>query len=129
MSGAFAAQHSRALASIKRKGGVALSFTRKLPGTLDATTNTFTGASSSSIAGYAIEVQSDPEQLEQLSLLLKKSHTFFFVPTTYGLLAVDKSFVQPNDLCAWNNDTWSARDVRALAPDGVVITARIVVTM
>jgi hypothetical protein len=114
-------QHAGALALVTRKGA-SVTFTRRSPGTHTATTGRFASASSSSIAGSAVQVASEPEQLRALSLVETDAPTLFFVPSTYGQM--------PDELdeVTWNSLTYRVRAIQRIAPDGTAIAARVVVS-
>jgi hypothetical protein len=96
-------------------------FTRRTA-TYDATTDTQTVAEST-IAGSAIQVRGDPRRYVALGLVLSEMPTLFFAPATYGECPA------PGDTVVWpdGGDTWAVRDVDPIAPDGVVIAARVVI--
>ena len=50
--------------------------------------------------------------------------TLFFSPTDYNLEAFSDDFVQPGDTCVWGTKTYTVRDVAPIAPDAVVIAAK-----
>ena len=80
--------------------------------------------STSTIAGSAIQVRGDPQRYAALGLKLDTMPTLFFTPTTYG----DEPL--PGDTVTWpvqNGDLYTVRDVSPIAPDGVLIAARIVI--
>jgi hypothetical protein len=79
------------------------------------------------VTGSAIQVRSDPERLKALGLTLTIAITLLFTPTTYGLRAQTADFVQPLDTVEWNGQTYTVKDVEPVAPDGIVIVARVVV--
>ena len=74
------------------------------------------------ITGSAIQVRGLPETYRALGLIDSESPTLFFTPTTYG----DKPI--PGDTVVWSGVTYTAVQVNEIAPDGVVIAARIVVS-
>lgn len=65
----------------------------------------------------------DPETYRNLGLIQSQAPTLLFVPTTYGQVP------QPGDTAPWpaGGDTFTVRDVRVIAPDGVVIAAYVVI--
>ena len=103
-------------------------FSRVSPGTYDATTDTYTSPSTSTIAGSAIQVRGDPVRYQALSLVLSEAPTLFFVPTDYNLRAFTSEFVMPGDTVEWNEQEFTVRDVIVTsAPDGFVVCSRIIV--
>lgn len=103
-----------------------ITFTRKTE-TYDASTDTYTNIVTSTVTGNAIAVRGNPERYRALGLALTKSPTLFFSPTEYGLRAFSSDFVQPGDTCSWAGQTFTAQDVDPIAPDGIVIAARIII--
>ena len=84
----------------------------------------------STIAGGAIQVRGTPATYARLGLTESQAPTLLFTPGTYGLLAWTDEFVRPGDTVEWpdGGTTFTVRDVAPLAPDGIVIFARIVVS-
>ena len=82
----------------------------------DAVTPTVT-----TVTGEAIQVRPSLQRYQALGLVLATMPTLFFTPTTYGEVP------KPGDTVEWADETYTVRDVDPIAPDGVVIAARIVV--
>ena len=106
---------------------MAITFTRTTPGTYNPATSTYSGASATTITGSAIAVRGDPERYVALSLIPSMAPTLLFTPDLYTLHSFTPEFVMPGDTVAWNGVTFTVRDVSPVAPDGVVILARIIV--
>lgn len=102
-------------------------FVRTSPGIQDPTTEKFSGASSSGITGAAIQVRGDPMRYAALKLSIDTMPTLFFTPTVYGLRANTDDFVIPGDSVVWAGKTFIVKSVDPIAPDGIVIAARIIV--
>jgi hypothetical protein len=98
-----------------------ITFTRTSPGTLDATTNTFSSGAATTITGNAIEVRPNPTRYTALGLVLTTMPTLFFSPTTYG------DTPAPGDVVVWAGVSRTVKDVERIAPDGVTIAARVVI--
>ena len=101
---------------------MAITFTRTAH-TTDPVTGLST-TSSSTITGSAIQVRGDAQRYDALGLKLDTMPTLFFSPTTYGNEPL------PGDTVTWpasNGDVYTVRDVAPIAPDGVLIAARIVI--
>lgn len=81
----------------------------------------------STITGNAIQVRGNPQRYKALGLTLERMPTLFFTPTDYNLEANGTAFVQPGDTVPWGSLTYTVKDVEPIAPDNVVIAARIVV--
>ena len=90
--------------------------------TLDASTSTTT-----TVTGSAIQVRGKPETYRALSLIESQNPTLLFTPTDYDLHAGSAEFVKPGDTVTWASQVYTVKDVAPVAPDGVVIIARIVV--
>lgn len=108
---------------------MASTFTRISPGTYDPTTGTYSGATTSTITGSLLKVRSDPVRFKALSLNLQKHITLLFSADSYTYHDLTTDFVLPGDTIVWNNLTLTVADVDATAPDGVVICARIAVSV
>ena len=100
---------------------MSLTFTRSTR-TYTATTDVATVAETT-ITGSAIQVRGDPRRYQALGLVLTDMPTLFFSPTTYG------DAPEPGDTVTWptGGHTWTVKDVDPIAPDGVLIAARIVI--
>lgn len=96
-------------------------FTRRTV-TYDAVNDTQT-VTESTVAGSAIQVRGDPKRYMATGLVLSEMPTLFFAPSTYG------DCPAPGDTVVWPDGgaTWTVRDVDPIAPDGVVIAARVVI--
>ena len=98
--------------------------------TPDPTTG-IVAAVETTIEGSAIQVRGDPQRYRALDLNLSTMPTLFFTPTDYELEANGAEFVMPGDTIPWPSSTsavYTVRDVSVIAPDGVVIAARIVIS-
>lgn len=76
------------------------------------------------ITGSAIQVRGRPQRYMALGLNLTTMPTLVFTPTTYGEVP------EPGDVVTWpatNGKVYSVKDVDPIAPDGVVIVARVVI--
>lgn len=74
------------------------------------------------ITGNAIRVRGNPNTMRALGLIDSEAPTLFFTPTTYGARP------KAGDTVVWESLTWAAKDVDPIAPDGVTIAARVVIT-
>jgi predicted amidohydrolase YtcJ len=121
----YSIQHASALASMIAKGA-AVSFRKDAPGTEDPLTGLFTGASSASVAGYAIEVKGDQvadrsEAYLAGEMITQDPATLFFVPSTYG------SLPDLGAVCTWSGSERKVKQITPMRPDGTAIAARVVV--
>jgi len=99
-----------------------VTFTRSAPGTYDAATDAWTAPVTTTITGNAIQVKGDPRRYRALSLVMTEALTLLFAPTTYGETPA------PGDAVTWASVVYTVRDVETNAPDGVTITARVIVS-
>ncbi len=100
---------------------MATTLTRKVK-TYDPETGVLTEVEST-ITGAAIRVRGDPLRYQALGLSLTENPTLFFVPDTYG------AEPEPGDEVVWpvNGTKYKIEDVDPIAPDGVLIAARIAI--
>lgn len=117
---AYATEHASALDQIT-EAGVAVTFTKIVPGEYDAEADTWTDADDQSVTGYAIRVKGDPETYRSLGLVEHEAPTLLFAPDTYGELPALGATV------AFGGETYTVEDVDPVAPDGTAIIARVVV--
>ena len=77
----------------------------------------------STVTGSAMRVKGDPHTYTALGLSLTENPTLFFVPDTYG------DVPEPGDEVTWptSGTVYHVADVNPIAPDGVVIAARVVI--
>jgi hypothetical protein len=73
------------------------------------------------VTGSAIQVKGDPQRYQAMGLILATMPTLLFTPTSYGQVP------KPGDAVTWSGVDYTVRDVDPLAPDGVVILARVVI--
>lgn len=122
----YARQHASALRIVKSKGA-AVTFSKTVPGTHDAATDTYTTPSTTSVAGYAVRVQprstQDIERYRQLSLVPAEAPMLDFVPNTFG------SEPELGATCSWGGVPMIVRDVTSVAPDGTGILFKVVVSI
>ncbi len=97
-----------------------ITFTRTVQGSYDPETEVAT-ETTTTIVGPAIRVRGDPNRYLALGLVESKAPTLYFVPTTYGQTPA------PGDTVTWESQEYSVKDVLPLAPDGVTISARIII--
>jgi hypothetical protein len=118
-------QHASALRMLKAKG-TAVTFSKTVPGTHDAATDTYTSPSTTTVPGYAVEVQPksilDVERYRALSLVPGVAPTLEFVPTTFG------GTPELGATASWAGHTVTVRDIVPVQPDGTPILFRLVVS-
>lgn len=76
----------------------------------------------STITGNAIRVRGRPQIYEALKLIDTESPTLFFTPTSYG----DRP--KEGDTVVWESLTYKVVNVDVIAPDGVTIACRVVIS-
>ena len=101
-------------------------FSRVSPGTYDAATGTYTSPVTTTITGSAIEVKGNPQQYAALGLTQSGAPTLLFTPTDYELQSYTDEFVLPGDQVEWNGQPFTVKAVFPIAPDGIVIMARVI---
>ena len=101
----YASEHSGAYSDIK-DAGAEVSFKKK----------------STTISGVALQVKGDPEEYEALKLIEKATLTLLFVAETYGDSPPLGAF------CEWGELRYQVEATRKLAPDGVSILSRVIVS-
>jgi hypothetical protein len=102
-----------------------ITFTRRSQAFADETglsTETVT-----TITGHAVQVRGAAATYARLGLSETQAPTLLITPTTYGLRAWSDEFVRPGDEVEWAGGSFVVQDVAPIAPDGVVIAARVVI--
>lgn len=102
------------------------SFFRSVSGTYNPEIDHDPGPTRLEIPGSVVQVKGDPERYRALGLIESAAPTFLFTPDEYGLRSFTEDFVQVGDQVTWNDRVFTVRDVQTIAPDGIVIAARIV---
>jgi len=118
----YARQIATALRMIRAKG-VAVAFTYTTPGIYSPTTDTYTGAATITVAGYAVRVEGEPQKYRALDLVESQAPTLLFAPTTTGTLPEQGYKV------TWSGKEYVVRDVDPVSPDTTNIIARVVVAL
>lgn len=110
------------VAGLVRFKGAAVTFTVTNPGTYDATTDTYSSDTTSTVAGYALRAAGDPERYRALNLVESENPTLEFVPTTAGE-------VPPlNATVTFGGFGYVVRDVEPVAQNGTATRARVIVS-
>ncbi len=122
MSSALAQKQHLVAMTAARKSGAACTFTLSSPGTYDPAAGTYTGASTSSVIGYATQMQGNPVTYEKLGLIESEAPTLDFAPDTLGEVPALGSSATINGVA------FVVRDVDPWAPDGVARSAKVVVS-
>ena len=118
---AYADTHAGALADIA-DAGASVTFTTISAGTYTESTDTFSGGSTATVSGSAIEVKGDPVRYANLGLVQLEPHTLLFAASTYG------NDVALGATVTWNSAVFTVKAVDAVSPDGTPIIARVVVS-
>ncbi len=122
---AYALDHASALADV-RAAGAAVTFTSETPGTHDAATGTVATPTTTTVAGYAIQVKpktdADNRAYSGAGLNPSDAPMLLFAASTYGQVPALGSS------CTWNGVRYVVRAFGdSVAPDGVAILSRVVV--
>lgn len=99
---------------------MAVTFTRTVQSSYDPETDLAT-LTTTTVVGTAMRTRGDPQRYTALGLVESEAPTLLFVPTTYGQTP------KAGDTVSWQSETFTARDVQVIAPDGVTIAARVIV--
>jgi len=102
---------SRALATVTRKG-VAVTFSHTTAGSYDAATDTTTGATVTTVTGYAVGAANNPITLQALSLITSDARTLYFTPTTFGQMP---SLL---DSVTWGGNVYAVKKIDPTSPAG-----------
>lgn len=99
-----------------------VTFTLENPGEYDETTDQLVGRSTTTVTGSAMKIKTSVDEVkrfEEGKLIGTEMITLFFVPNNYGEVPENGSTV------VWEGSTWTQASRSTLAPDGVVIAARL----
>lgn len=118
--GKYAVEHADVLTDIA-EDGTAVTFTATNPGTYDPATDTWSNATTTSVAGKAIQVRGAPDRYLALELIESQAPTLIFCSTTYGQTPTMGS------VCAWAGANYTLKDIIQVAPDGTTILSRLIV--
>lgn len=117
----YTAEHADALADL-RESGASVTFTRRTA-THDAATDLMTSPTTSSVAGYAIQVATRREEEDTFranSTLLDRARMLFFAPTTIGEVP------RPGDTCTWGSVVYTVAFLgRSVALNATTIAVRV----
>ena len=122
----YATRHDTALAAAVREGAP-ITFTRSTTSSTNAATydpnsdTLATPVATTTISGYAIEDVGQREYQPGLTHSVRKVLTF--IPTTYGDLPAEGAS------CIWGGETLVVEKVEPIAPDAVVMGAKVTVTL
>lgn len=121
MTGKFSRQWAAALAKVQAKGAP-VTFTLQTPGTENIATGARGAPTITTISGYAVRAKGKPLTYQRLSLIESEAPTLEFVPSVYGQ--------QPalSSTCVFGGKPYTVADVDPIAPDGVTILSRVVVS-
>lgn len=115
----YAADHAGVLATLA-EDGAAVTFTPAGTGTYVEASDTWTSASGTPVAGYAVGVRGDLVRYRALGLTVERTATLLFTGSTYGDVPA------PGYTTTWGGQGWTVRIVEPFAPDGTAIHARII---
>lgn len=119
---AYTATHTRALATVARKGA-AVTCSHFSPGSFDPTTGISTDPVTTTVTGSAIQDRPNLDSYVALSLTVTSARTLFFVPDTKGSLPA------LGDTLTWESLPYSVKSIDPLNPDGAgAIAATLIVS-
>lgn len=125
----YTTEHAGAVADLTAAGTASLVFTRRSPGT-EGTDGTFAGATTSLVRCVGMQVKGDPQEYAGANLTMHHMTTLLVAPTTYGVRAYSDRFLLPGDTVPYLGQTFTVRAVLSVvAPDGVVLLARVAVSV
>lgn len=103
--------------------GVLKTFSKTVPGTYDASTDTSTSPTTLSVQGYTMQIAGDPDLYNRLQLIESDNPTLLFRPIVPGQIPVLGMTV------AWGNDpALTVKYVTPLAMNGTPEAAKLVVS-
>lgn len=114
-----ALRHRHALVRIKERG-VPVTF-REDDDTFDPSTDSVTDVSTASVVGHAIELDGDPASYREASLTESNPLTLLFIPDRLGDAPSLHSRVK------WNGEVKTVKKRKLIAPQGVVVAAKVIV--
>jgi hypothetical protein len=108
----------RSLATITKKGAAVVFPTAGgTQPTYDPATDTWSGGSSSSVTGRAVQIDGDPDRWKTLSLILVNPVTLMIAASGLSITpAIGMTFMWPE-----SGTTYTIRDKQEVAPDGTPI--------
>ena len=98
-----------------------MTFSFASPGTYNAAADTYSGPATTTVAGYAVRDEGDPERYRALSLSLTEAPTLLFAPSTAGSVPALGSTV------TWGGVSYTVKDVDPIAPAGTAIVSKVIV--
>jgi hypothetical protein len=117
----YTADAAEAYADILEEGA-AVTFTKTDPGTQDATTGLYTGATTVTVEGAAMGTEANIREYERLSLVPRDSRTLLFAPATHGEEpALDSTLT-------WGGATYTLKSFLPFDPDGLSLISYAIVT-
>lgn len=115
----YSSDHAGALVEVK-EAGAAVAFTVQ-QSTYDPETDTHTSVTTSSVKGYAMQVDGTPKEYERLGLTEMEAPTLLFVANRYG------DTPELNAVGEWGGVRHTVKSVRPFAPDGTAILSYVIV--
>lgn len=122
MTGRYAMEHGMALDRV-RAAGAPVAFRDGAATYYNAGTGDQSTPIPSSVTGHAVRVPGTPATYLALKLVETESPTLLFVPDTYGVVPEVGTLLE-----SFGGVPYNVASVEAIAPDGVAIAARVVVS-
>lgn len=120
MTANYATEHAAALSQVRAKGAD-VTFTLASPGVQDDATGLFSGATTTTVSGAAIQSKGDGAMYRALGLVESEAPTLLFCPDTFGQQPALLSTIP------WDGDTYTVRGVKPVRPAGTSILSRVVI--
>jgi hypothetical protein len=112
----YAPDHADVVATLA-EDGAAVTFTRTSPGTYDATTDTYTTPTTSTVAGYAVQDDAGAQR-KAGEVIAEGNVVLLFTPSTRGSLPT------AGYTTTWNSTAYTVmRTFREINPDGAGVIA------
>ena len=117
----YTADHASALADVQAAGlAVTFSLTES---TQDATTESFSAVTTSSVSGYAIQDYGSEKSFRAQGLITADQEVLFFIPSTIG------DVPEVGSSCTFGLTVYTAKMVKPFAPNGTAIAIWVVVSV
>lgn len=107
------------LRGVLRRKGVAVVFTKVIPGTYDPATDTSGAATTVTVSGYAMRIQGNPDEYARLGLVQSEHPMLSFDPDTDGDLPTLGMTVP------FGGETLTVENVNPCAMNGTATSAHV----
>lgn len=107
------------LRGVLRRKGVAVVFTKVIPGTYNPVTEETGSSTTVTVSGYAMRIDGDPDQYARLGLIQSEHPMLSFEPDTLGELPTLGMTVP------FGGETFTVEDVNPCAMNGTATSAHV----